>query len=237
MLSATAERARRAVGIRWTAGTAAGLAAVVALAGCGVLSGGGGEAEPAAAEAAALFPPAGVDHLAMRVTVDVEIAGIGRDQVVLDGYVVVHRSGPSGADGKEMTGDLIGAALTGTSATFGPVVAVESPIQHSPCRYTCEGPGKYSGHFDIHGWFWLPKHGLGVFSEKPVRVRGVARAIPPVGQKAEIVEDEIALYSFDAATGNPIGALRRASGEVKAVVDLATHLKAADVSVPAMAKK
>jgi hypothetical protein len=198
------------------------------------------EAAEAHAKAAATgsFPPEGIDHLGMRVVLDVELPGIGRDErLVLEGYVAVHRSGPMGPGGKSMEGDLIGASLRGKSVAFGEVVAVESPIQRSPCQYVVEGPGKYRGSFDINGWFWLPAHDLIVFSSEPVRVEGVAAAIPPVGQKAKIVETDIALFSFSHPAGNPIGTLHSASGEILDVVPLQKHLQVPEESVPALLKK
>jgi hypothetical protein len=64
------------------------------------------------------FPAEGVDHLEMKVTLDVDIPGIGtgKDTVQLAGTVVVHRSGPSGVD------------------VFRPVLGCQSPIRNSPCR-------------------------------------------------------------------------------------------------------
>jgi len=166
------------------------------------------------------FPPEAVDHLEMTITLEVEIAGIGKDKVQLEGTVVVHRSGPRGADGKTMVGNMVGASFRGTSDVFGPVVASQSPILQSPCQYTYEGPGQYNGYIDINGWFWLPDHNLMTYSDGPVRVEGTASRIPPVGQKAKITAEQVSLHDLSKAKGNPIGFLSRASGEIKAVVFL-----------------
>ncbi|MBI4583135.1 MAG: hypothetical protein HY717_03840 [Planctomycetes bacterium] len=192
---------------------------------------------PAEKEGAALFPPEGIDHLGMKVSVEVEIAGIGKDTVNLEGTVAVQRSGPLGPGGKTMKGDLIAASLRGKSAVFGEVVAMASPIQHSPCEYTCEEPEKYPGYFDLNGWFWLPEHDLLVFSGQPVRVEGVARSIPPVGQKAEMKAKEIPLFSFRQAKGNPVGSLTKARGEVTGLVSIDQHLKAPEATVPGLLGK
>jgi hypothetical protein len=82
------------------------------------------------------FPAEGVDHLEMKVTLDVDIPGIGtgKDTVQLAGTVVVHRSGPSGVDGKTMDGALVGASFRGVSDVFRPVLGCQSPIRNSPCR-------------------------------------------------------------------------------------------------------
>ena len=93
------------------------------------------------------FPPEGVDHLAMTVRVEVEIFAIGKDTVDLKGTVAIHRSGPTGPEGSLMIGELIGASLRGKSKVFGEMIAVQSPLQRSPCRYTYEGPGQYAHQF------------------------------------------------------------------------------------------
>jgi len=173
------------------------------------------------ASCAAPFPPEGVDHLSMQVTLDVEIFGIGKDTIALDGSVVVHRSGPQGADGKSMTGDLVGASLRGESKVFGPVVATRDPSRPSPCAYTQEAPGKYRGHFDIQAWFWLQQHDLMVYTQAPVRVAGIAAGIPPVGQKAVLVTKEVPLHDLRRPAGQPIGTLHDATGTVQGVASLA----------------
>jgi hypothetical protein len=170
----------------------------------------------------ALFPPEGVDHLSMTVKVDVDIAGIGKDSVELKGAVTVHRSGPTGPDGKSMTGFLTGASLHGKSGVFGDVYAVQSPVQPSPCEYTYESAGRYRGHFDINGWFWLPEHKLLVKSSAPVHVEGVASGIPPVGQKAETTVKDVPLEDIRKPGENPIGVLSRASAEIHEALKLKT---------------
>jgi len=168
----------------------------------------------------ACFPPEAVDHLGMKVSVDVDLAGIGKDTIDLEGTVAVHRSGPQGPDGKKMVGEMIGASLRGKSQVFGDVIAVHSPTQPSPCEYTCKGPGSYQGHFAIHACFWLPQHDLFIFSEEPVRVEGTAEAIPPVGQKADSGPVQISLFDLRKPKANPIGVVTRARGEVLALVKL-----------------
>jgi hypothetical protein len=173
----------------------------------------------------------------MKVWLDVDIFGIGKDEVELSGTVAVHRSGPKGDGGREMDGDLIAATLRGNSQVFGEVLAIESPLQRSPCRYSYEGPGRYRGGFEINGWFWLPKHNLRVFSAKPVRVEGTAAGIPPVGQKAELVGGDIALHDVQKPGENAVGVLTRARGEVLQVVDIEAAMKAPETTLPELLKK
>jgi hypothetical protein len=177
----------------------------------------------ASCAARATFPPEGVDHLSMQVTLDVEIFGIGKDTITLEGSVVVHRSGPQGADGKTMTGDMVGASLSGESKVFGPVVATRNPSQPSPCSYTYEGPGKYRGHFDIQGWFWLKQHDLMVYTSAPVRVEGPAAGIPPVGQQAALVTKDVPLHDLRRPGAQPIGTLHDARGTVGGIASLAAR--------------
>jgi hypothetical protein len=196
-----------------------------------------GAAHPTQASLAdAPFPPEGVDHLALAVLVDVEIFAIGKDQIELEGTAAVHRSGPRGPGGKEMVGELIGASFRGKSNVFGEVIAVQSPIQRSPCRYTAEGPGRYRGGFEINGWFWLPEHQLLVFSAAPVDVEGTAAGIPPVGQKAELTSGEIALHDFRNPRDLPIGLLTRASAEVRGIVRIEEHLRRPERTVAELAR-
>jgi len=182
------------------------------------------------------FPPEGVDHLAMTVTVAFEVFAIGKDTVDLTGTVAVHRSGPQGTDGKTMVGELVGAAMRGKSKVFGEVIAMQSPIQRSPCEYTYKGPGNYEGYFDINGWFWLPEHDLLVFSGEPVRVKGTATMIPPVGEKAVNIKKDIALLDFRRPSEKPIGVLTEARGEIHEIVPLEKHRKRPETTVPALAK-
>jgi hypothetical protein len=194
--------------------------------GCQLFDRGEGAARHAGVAADAAFPPEGVDHLRMAVSVDVEIAGIGKDTVELEGSVAVHRSGPLGEGGKTMKGALIGASLRGTSDVFGEVQAVQSPTQISPCEYTQVAPGEYDGRFDIHGWFWLPKHGRMFYTDTPVRVAGKAAAIPPVGQVAKHTEETVPLRDFSAASaGKDVGFVSNARGEIRALVPIADYLK------------
>ena len=169
-----------------------------------------------------IFPPEGVDHLAMTVTVDVDIHGIGKDSIELQGTVAVHRSGPSGPEGKTMTGELVGASLHGSSKVFGAVYAVQSPIESSPCKYVYEGPvnSRYRGYFDINGWFWLPEHKLFVRTGSPVTVEGPAAAIPPVGSRADMTAKDVPLHDINKPKEPPIGVLSRASGEIRELVRL-----------------
>jgi hypothetical protein len=187
-------------------------------------------------EETALFPPEGVDHLSMTVTVQVDIFGLGEDTVELKGTGIVHRSGPRGPDGNKMEGDLVSASLRGNSKIFGNVVAMESPIQHSRCEYVCEGPGRYRGYFDINGWFWLPEHDLMIFSAKPVHVTGSATSIPPVRQKADVSTEEIALFDFRKSAANAIGVLTRATADIHDLVSVESYLKTAGTTVPALTK-
>lgn len=196
---------------------------------------GGREAASPAPEVAAPFPPEGIDHLSMTVTLEVEIFGIGKDTIELKGTAVVHRSGPA-ADGKTMVGDLVGASLRGVSEVFGRVVATESPIQHSPCKYTYEGPGRFEGSFDIQGWVWLPEHNLMVFSSKPVPVSGTATGIPPVGQTGKTTVEEIPLFDFYKPADNSVGVLTRARAEIHDAVGIQSYLKIPGTTVPALAK-
>jgi len=183
-----------------------------------------GGASPPAADA--LFPPEGVDHLSMTVSVEVDLPGIGKDRVELAGTVVVHRSGPMGPDGKSMKGELVSASLQGNSPVFGKVIGIENPVKPSACEYTCEGPGRYPGHFDINGWFWLPERDLLISNERPVRVSGVAAGIPAVGQEAESSADDIPLQDIrKPQAGTPIGFLSKARGKIIALVNLEEHLK------------
>ncbi|MBI4601869.1 MAG: hypothetical protein HY721_07895 [Planctomycetes bacterium] len=209
-------------------------ACLASLTSCNLLSTGeaGGKSSGSGNDAAP-FPAEGVDHLLMSVSVEVDIAGIGKDTVELEGTVAVHRSGPQGEGGKSMVGDMIGASLRGTSKVFGPVVGTQSPLQHSACAYVQEAPGKYKGHFDINGWFWIPQHDLFIYTGAPVRVEGVAGGIPPVGQKAEVTAKDIPLHDLRKPEGQPIGFLSRASGTVRASVGIAEHLKGAEVTVQA----
>jgi hypothetical protein len=208
----------------------AGLAAsLFLLLGCASPKTAGGPPLPAEGH----FPPEGVDHLRMAVDLDVEIFGIGKDSPHLEGDVVVHRGGPSGPDGERMSGDLLAASLRGDSKTFGHLIAIGSPTQRSPCEYVLKvkGPGKYFGHFDINGWFFLPRHDLIVFTKKPVRVAGPAEVIPPVGQVAEAATLPIELYDFRKPTGEPVGSLTRARGKILAKVGIEEHLKAKETTV------
>ena len=173
-----------------------------------------------ACEADATFPPADVDHLGMKVQVAVEIFGIDKDIVDLAGEVVVHRTGPIGEGGKTMKGVLGGATLQGKSDVFGEVVALQGPTT-STCSYSCEGPGQYTGTFEIFGWFWLPKYGKVFYTTLPVVVTGPATTIPPVGQVAKMAAGTtIPLYEIGGSTDNPAGTLSAASGEVLAPVTL-----------------
>lgn len=181
----------------------------------------------------AYFPPEAVDHLAMTTTMDVEIFAIGKDTIVLEGTVAVHRSGPLGPDGKTMKGDMIGASLRGKSEVFGEVVAVQSPLRHSPCEYTWEKEGVYRGHFDINGWFWMPEHDLLVYSAEPVHVSGTASSIPPVGSEAETGDEEIALHDLQKPEGNAIGVLRHARGQIHDLVKIEDHLDTGGAAVSA----
>jgi hypothetical protein len=181
----------------------------VGLAGCGSLD-----------RPESCFPPEAVDHLSMKVTVDVDLAGIGKDTIEMEGSVAVHRSGPLGPDGKKMVGEMIGASLRGKSQVFGEVIAVHNPIQRSPCEYTCQAPGSYHGYFEINGCFWLPQHDLFIFSAEPVRVEGTAKAIPPVGQKADSGPVQVSLRDLRKPNANPVGVLTHARGEVLALVKL-----------------
>lgn len=187
-------------------------------------------------ESAAPFPPEAVDHLGMKVAVDVELAGIGKDTIEMEGTVAVHRSGPLGPDGKQMVGDMIGASLRGKSKVFGDVIAVHSPVQHSRCEYTFKGPGSYQGYFAINGWFWLPEHDLFVFAAEPVRVEGTAERIPPVGQKADSGPVQIRLHDLRKPKDNPIGVLTRATGEVLDLVKIESHLRTPETTVPALSR-
>jgi hypothetical protein len=185
-------------------------AALFALASCKGLQHGG-------TSTVEIFPPAGVDHLEMAVTVDVEIAGIGKDTLSLKGSAAVHRTGPMGAGGKEIRGELIGATFHGKSSVFGEVYASQNPLKASSVAYTWVGPGQYRGTLDINGWFWLPEHNLLVYGGAPVHVEGPATAIPPVGQKADSTGAEVPLFDLHKPQGNPIGSISKAHGEVTGV--------------------
>ncbi len=209
----------RVVMIGWTA---------LVLAGCsGMEKGAPGEAGAEAAK----FPPEGVDHLLMTVDLEVEIFGIGKDSLRLEGSAVVHRGGGQGAGGERMAGDLIAASLRGGSKVFGRVVAIESPVQRSPCEYVWKGPKEYRGRFDINGWFFLPRHDLIVFTRKPVRVEGPADRIPPVGHAAEGTDLPVDLYDFRKPGSPPIGSLTRARGKIEAPVGIEEALKMKDETV------
>jgi hypothetical protein len=153
----------------------------------------------------------------MTVTVDVEIAGIGKDRVQLDGTVTVHRGGPLGDGGKTMKGALAGASLRGKSDLFGDVVAVQSPTELSPCEYKYVKEGQYEGSFDIHGWFWLPKYNTMYYTTAPVRVAGTAAMIPPVGQVAKTSTAEVPLRKLGPG-GVDVGSVSNATGEIHAVI-------------------
>lgn len=73
----------------------------------------------ASCKASPVIPPERVDRLSMTVTLDVEISGVGKDPIALKGSVTVHRSGPSGPDGRLMRGEMVGAMFHGKSALFG----------------------------------------------------------------------------------------------------------------------
>ncbi len=193
-------------------------AVVLFLAGC-VVSGG------------AKFPPEGVDHLRMTVDLEVEIIGIGKDAISLEGTSIVHRGEGSGPEGSQMKGDLVAAKLRGDSKVFGRVVAISSPIQHSPCQYEWKGPNSYQGYFDILSWFFLPQHDLIVFNKKPVRVAGPAERIPPVGQVAEALEGPIELYDYRKPGAQPIGNLTKAKGTILSEVDFEENMKIQDEAV------
>jgi hypothetical protein len=189
---------------------------------------------PGAAEQpsrSAMFPPEAVDHLRMAIDLEVEIFGLGRDASHLEGDVVVHRSGSSGPDGKVMVADLVAASLRGESKTFGPLVAIESPIQHSRAQYRWEGPRRYPGYFDINAWFFIPKHDLIVFTRKPVRVGGTASGIPPIGQVAEALDVPVELYDFRKPDDQPVGNLLQARGEILREVGIDEELKEEETTV------
>jgi hypothetical protein len=194
-------------------------------------------AKPVAqAPGSAFFPPEGTDHLAMTVHAAVEIFAIGKDDLVLEGTVAVHRSGPAGPDGKRMEGAMVGAALRGTSKVFGEVVAIQSPLAVSPCEYVYEGPGRYKGHFEINGWFWLPRQDLWFFNATPIRVEGTAAAIPPVGQKADMVAQDVVLEDLRKPDDNPVGDVKSAKGEVHRVVPIEEYLKTPPAKIAELKK-
>ncbi len=174
----------------------------------------------ASCKALSVIPPEGVDRLSMTVTLDIEISGVGKDSIALEGSVTVHRSGPSGPDGRLMKGEMVGAIFHGRSALFGDVYATQSPMASSPCTYRYVGPGQYHGYLEIQGWFWLPLSNLLVRTEAPVKVEGVAAAIPPVGQKAETMTRDIPLLDIHKPQSPPIGTLSRATGEIHAVIHM-----------------
>jgi hypothetical protein len=177
------------------------------------------------------FPPEGMDHLSMKVDLEVEIFGLGKDSISLEGSSVVLRGDPTGEAGTLMEGDLISARLRGDSKIFGRVVAIASPIRHSPCEYRWKGPNSYDGQFDILSWFFLPRHDLIVFNKKPVRVTGPAKAIPPVGQVAEAEDVPVELYKLQEPGGKPIGSLIRAKGTILSEIDYQENLQIQDETV------
>ena len=165
------------------------------------------------------FPPEGVDHLELTVTVEVEIVGIGKDTVALDGTLALHRGGPAGEDGRMMKGVLVGASFRGESEVFGEVRVVQSPTDVSTCAYTYSGRGEYQGGFDIQTWFWFPEHNLMLFTTSAVRVTGKAKVIPPVGQVWDAAHDEIPLRVF-GPDGKDVGIVSNARGVIHGVVTL-----------------
>jgi hypothetical protein len=135
-----------------------------------------------------------------------------------------------------MRGDLVGAALRGDSGVFGPVVAIESPVQKSPCKYRWQSAGVYLGEFDINGWFFLPRHDLLLFTRKPVHVMGPAKVIPPVGQTAQATDLPVELYDFRKPEDQPIGTLLQARAKLEALLGLEEDLRSKDATVSELKK-
>lgn len=208
-------------------------AAIIFLGGCSSME---KEGAPNPTAPDGKFPPEAVDHMLLAVDLEIEIFGIGKDAFRLEGGVAVHRSGGLGLEGKLMKGDLIAASLRGDSKAFGRVVAIESPIQLSPAEYEWKGPGKYQGHFDVNGWFFLPRHDLVVFTKKPVRVEGPAEAIPPVGQVAEGVGLPCELYDFRKPGAPPIGSVSKARGKMLSKITIQDDLKAKEETIEEIKK-
>ena len=181
------------------------------------------------------FPAEGVDHFATTVTLELDIARLGKDTVDLRGTILLHRSGPTGDEGKTMLGELAGASLRGRSNVFGNVVAMESPIQHSPCEFTLDGRGSYRGRIDVNAWFWLPEHGQLLFSAQPIVLQIQTPEFPPVGHRVEPTRTAIALYDFHDPGAKAVGTLTSAGLEIHDAVLIESYRKTIGTTVPALA--
>jgi hypothetical protein len=169
-------------------------------------------------QAAVLFPPEGTDHLAVELTVEIDVLGIGKDRFTLDGSMAVHRGGPAGEGGRAVHGHVVAASFHGESKLLGEVVVFESPLASSPCEYRYLTPGEYADRFDLNCWLWLPEHDLLLASGSPVRVEGTTAAIPPVGHKAVTATRDVPLQDLRRRDGKAVGFFNRASAEIRGVM-------------------
>src|SRR5205823_6434278 len=106
------------------------------------------------------YPTAGDDSFPSGGHVTLDITGVGRDNVTLNGPTTVHRSdpcvgcGPGGRDTIDTQITLLD--LSGSSSIFGPVHIRESPSRPSLGRITQQTPGAdfpADSFFDIFAEF------------------------------------------------------------------------------------
>ena len=147
---------------------------------------------------------------------------------------MLQRGAPSASGGK-IVGDCLAASLRGTSSVFGPVLLVESPIQHSRCEFTPDGDGGYRCAVDLRGWLWFPERRLFVFAGEPVRLEGNVPAMPPVGLEARSAS-RASLYDFQDPAARAVGSMGAASGRIHGEVDVTSFLGIRGTTVPALAR-
>lgn len=178
----------------------------------------------------AYFPSGGADYLNLSTSISLDIAGIGKETLQMNGRFTVLRSHPGGPERANMIAEILQMDVRGKGDSVGEILVTTNPLRSSKCAKdavastvragTFPEQLSYKGTFDVYALVFALDFNLLLFNNEPLRVVAEVDRIPPITQKGDTGEVKVPIFNFNEPREREVGFITRTDKLVGHFVDI-----------------